>query len=284
MYFNSPGRKSPGLFVLGIVAALVAMSGCATIGGPGQRARSADSFAAGAGFKSAYVEAGDFKLLTYKKITKTGTVVRIYIEGDGKAWETRRRISSDPTPADPIALYLAAEDTYDNVAYIARPGQFQPEGSAQCDPTYWSQRRFSPEVAAAINKAIDAVKGDAGSSKIELVGFSGGGALAVLAASGRNDVASIRTVAGNLDHAALCKYHKVSPLEGSLNPIDFAAKTSSIPQNHFVGGQDKKVPVFIAENFAKSSGNPPNIKITPVKDASHTEGWREKWRELLGLH
>ena len=37
---------------------------------------------------------------------------------------------------------------------------------------------------------------------IHLIGYSGGGAIAVLTASRREDVLSVRTIAANLDHSA----------------------------------------------------------------------------------
>ncbi len=284
MRSNSPGRFLPGLILLCAVAITPALiTGCSTVSALGNRSRLADEIAGKAGFKKEYVQAGGFTLLTYQKITKPGECIRIYIEGDGSAWETKRRLSDDPTPRQPIALYLAGEDPSGNVIYISRPGQFPQSAPTTCNPTYWSSKRFSSEVLDAFNKVVDKVKADAEAPNVELVGYSGGGALAVLIAAKRNDIATIRTVAGNLDHKALCEYHHVSPLEGSLNPIDYVSSVKYIPQRHFTGSKDRIVPAFIAQSFVEGEGGNNYDRITIVEGATHTKGWQERWRELLYL-
>ncbi|MCX5679390.1 MAG: alpha/beta hydrolase [Candidatus Omnitrophica bacterium] len=260
-----------------------AISGCATMPVFMDRSSVAEDIAGKAGFKKVYVKTADFTLMTYQRLKGPSKTIRLYIEGDGRAWETRTRLSDDPTPSNPVALKLAAADPSDNVIYVARPGQFTPEGAGQCDPAYWSTRRFSAEVVEALNGVIKNLKTETGASDIELVGFSGGGALAVLVAAKRNDIISIRTIAGNLDHRALCEYHHVSPLDGSLNPIDYAPDIKHIPQRHFVGSKDKVVPAFIARSFVEREGDKNYDRVTIVEDATHTKGWRERWKKLLSL-
>jgi pimeloyl-ACP methyl ester carboxylesterase len=115
------------------------------------------------------------------------------------------------------------------------------------------------------------------------VGYSGGGAIAVLVAARRSDVAALRTIAGNLDPKALCAYHNVSQLDGSMDPLDYAQKVARIPQRHFVGGNDKVVPVSMARSFVEKLGGRDDKKITIVNGASHTKGWQEEWPELLSM-
>lgn len=277
------GYSYPGLIFLSAIIISALMAGCSTSSALGSRSFPADRLADKAGFNKEYIEAGNFELLTYRKVTRPGKTVRIYIEGDGNAWATKRRLSDDPTPRHPVALFLAAEDPSDNVVYIARPGQFPKSASAHCDPTYWSARRSSPEVVDAFCKAIDKIKIASGASSVELVGYSGGGAIAVLVAARRNDITTIRTVAGNLDHKALCGYHHVSDLEGSLNPIDHAAEVKDIPQRHFVGSKDTVVTEFIARSFVEREGDKNYDRVTMVEGATHTKGWQERWKKLLSL-
>ena len=233
------------------------------------------------GFEKKYVNVKGFELLTFRRIKASNEPVRIYIEGDGRAWASRRRFSDDPTPREPIALYLAAKDRAANVAYIARPGQFPENDSVKCDPTYWSTRRFSPEAIAAISEAIDIIKLDAGADRIELIGYSGGAAVAVLVAARRDDVISLITIAGNLDHEALSAYHNTSPLKGSLNPIDYAVQVKDIPQRHFAGAKDKVVPVGIIRRFAKISGDADCKNVILVENCGHNNGWVEAWPEIF---
>lgn len=236
-----------------------------------------------AGFDKEYVKVGIFTLTTFQRFNAPSENIRIYIEGDGRAWASRNRLSDDPTPSDPIALELATIDSKDAIAYIARPGQFLAADSAVCAPTYWSARRFSPEVVEAFDKTIDMLKKKSGAKYVELVGYSGGGALAVLVAAARNDVASVKTIAGNLDIEAFARLHNVSPLTGSMNPADVAAKIKNLPQRHFVGSKDIVVPVSIAQSFLKRAGDADDKRITVVDGATHTKGWQERWPELLAM-
>ncbi len=258
--------------LIGAALSGIALSGCAARYGRLVNAP---------GFDRSFINAGHFTLTTYARISKPGEPVRVYIEGDGRAWLSRTRLSDNPTPLEPLVLELAAEDPAANVAYIARPGQYTETGAPGCDASYWDNRRFSEEVIAAVNSAVAVILKKSGSDKIELVGYSGGGAVAVLVAARRSDVISLRTLAGNLDPDAVNKYHKVSRLEGSLNPIDYAEKVRNIPQRHFAGSRDKVVPPFIARSFVEREGDGGQERITVVEVAGHSKGWLENWKKLI---
>ncbi|MDD4183555.1 MAG: alpha/beta hydrolase, partial [Candidatus Omnitrophica bacterium] len=207
--------------------------------------------------------------------------ISIYIEGDGNAWITRNCLSNDPTPKIPLVLELASIDESANVAYLARPGQYSKNLAIKVEPVYWSGKRFSREVIGSMSEAIGQLIELAKTNKINLIGYSGGGAVAVLIAAQRNDIVSLRTIAGNLDIEAVSKYHNVSSLAGSLNPIDFAQKIKNLPQRHFIGSKDTIVPSFIAESFVKHAGDKDSSRITVVEGATHTKGWIACWKELL---
>ncbi len=260
--------------LIGAALSGIALSGCAARYG---------LLAQAPGFERSFISAGRFTLTSYSRFSKPGEPVRVYIEGDGRAWVSRTRLSDNPTPAEPLVMELAARDPAANVAYIARPGQYTATGAPGCDASYWDNRRFSEEVIAAVNSAVDAVLKRSGSDKIELVGYSGGGAVAVLVAARRGDIISLRTLAGNLDPEAVNKYHKVSPLEGSLNPMDYAEKIKDIPQRHFVGSKDKVVPPFVARSFSEREGDGGQERITVVEGAAHSKGWLENWERLLSV-
>jgi pimeloyl-ACP methyl ester carboxylesterase len=132
-----------------------------------------------------------------------------------------------------------------------------------------------------MNEAMDATMKKAGSDKLELVGYSGGAAIAVLIAARREDVLSLRTIAGNLDPDAVNRYHKVSPMAGSFNPMDFAVKIKDVPQRHFVGAEDKIIPISVAWSFVERQGDVARLRVTVVKNATHTGGWAGAWRKML---
>lgn len=241
----------------------------------------ADRIADAAGFREEIVRTRPFILAARHRLSARGHPLTVYIEGDGLAWLSRRRLSNDPTPTDPIALRLAARDPGPNVVHLARPCQYVDDPA--CHPRYWSSHRFSEDVVSAVDQAIDHFRKRTGAAEVHLVGYSGGGAVAALIAARRKDVASLRTVAGNLDHEALNRHFGVSPLTGSLNPADYAAALSHVPQHHFVGREDQIVPAFVAGGFAGKAGDTRCIRISAIDGVSHETGWPERWRKLLSL-
>lgn len=244
----------------------------------------ADSLAGQNGFEKQLIPTQYFHLASYTKIQNPGAPINIYIEGDGFAWRTKTQISENPTPHHPLALQLASVDPSENVAYLARPCQYiDLNDQANCDSAYWSSKRFSEEVIVSMNEAIGFLSTKSSSKKINLIGYSGGGAVAMLVAARRTDVETIRTIAGNLDHEALNRYHKVSFIKHSLNPINVASKLSQLPQRHFVGNQDKIIPLFIAQQFKQASFDSSCVQITSVPNATHQRGWKERWQELLKM-
>lgn len=223
-----------------------------------------------------------FTITSFYKMKNPEDPVTLYIEGDGLAWLNRNQLSLDPTPKNPMALELAILDASPNVVYLARPCQFQSRDlDVLCeDSEYWSSKRFSQEVIDSMNQAISEYQAIFHFSEINLVGYSGGGAVAVIIASLRNDVDSLRTVAGNLDHDAVNEYHGVSKLDGSLNPADVAEQISRIPQIHFSGTKDKTVPFSIAQSYVNKIKNLSCVQVWPVDGVGHTEGWIKNWDKL----
>ena len=256
------------------------LQGCAA-GMVTDRTSLADRISRDGGLEKSYLKTSSFSLTAYSRISRPGDVLNLYIEGDGSAWITPTWRAVDPSPRNPLGLKMATQDPAANVAYLARPGQYPSPGSSTVDPVYWSDKRFAPEVVTAMNEAINALKTTTGASKINLVGYSGGAAIAVLITSRRSDIISLRTVAGNLDPEAVNRYHHVSPLTGSLNPMDVADKLKGLPQRHFIGSEDAVIPSFIAQSFVKRAGSPDGHEITVVDGASHSKGWQERWKLLL---
>jgi hypothetical protein len=286
--FNGPDRTPHGSGVRGpgVGAALLLLflaGGCALLPPFRDGREAADRVALSGGLKKTAIRTRSFTLEAYLRCRAPGDPLNLYIEGDGSAWLSRTRLSDDPTPKNPLVLGLAGIDPAGNVAYLARPGQYA-DASNRCDAAYWSDRRFSGEVVAAMDEALTELARRCMARQIHLIGYSGGAALAVLVAAERADVVSLRTVAGNLDPAALNRHHRVSPLDGaSLDPLDAAEKIRGLPQRHFVGSRDSVVPAFIARSFLERAGSRDFSRITVVDGATHDEGWHERWRALLAL-
>lgn len=227
------------------------------------------------------VQTHGFDLTTFSKFAQAGDTATVYIEGDGLAWRSRRAPSNDPTPTNPLALHLAQADRSANVIYLARPCQYT-RGSA-CDKAYWTGRRFAPEVINAMNAALDDILATHNIRGVRLVGFSGGGAVAALLAARRHDVIDLRTVAGNLDIDTHSRLQNISPLSGSLNPAHDAARLRTIPQHHFIGGEDKVVPFGVYQAYAHALQATPCLHYSVIEGVAHEKGWDEKWAQLQGI-
>lgn len=264
-------------------AALFGLVGCTLAAGPEAIRDRADGIAAAAGFVRTYIPAGRFDLIAYRRDGNgPGQTLVVYIEGDGRAWRSRRRVSADPSPADPFALELAVRDPAPRVVYLARPCQFTTAATGRgCAPTYWAHRRFSPEVIDAMGDAIDREKRHAGARRVHLVGYSGGGVVAALLAARRTDIASLVTVAAPLDLAAWTAHHDLTRLDGSLDPAIEAAGIEAVPQIHLAGAEDKVVPPRVVGRFARRrlSGMPGSVEI--VEGYTHRCCWRRDWRERI---
>lgn len=235
-------------------------------------------------FNEIVIDAPNFKIYSQSKVLDKTKPTNIYLEGDGFAFENVNKVSKDPTPIDPVAMTMATKDgTGNNVIYIARPCQYAFD--SRCDNKYWSTARFSKEVIVSIDFSINYLLQKNGilNEKINLIGYSGGGAVATIIASIRKDVASIRTIAGNLDHDMVNNFHKVTPLYESLNPAFIADRISNIPQIHFTSQKDDIVPSFIAGAFAKDVGNNACVRVFELEKPTHYSGWSENWKKLVML-
>ena len=249
---------------------------------PSDRIAHAKKLAQQSNWKQHIIKTGTFNLTSFipQQITPT-KILTIYIEGDGKNWISKSRISKDPTPVNPLALKLALIQ-HKQAVYLARPCQFMagsPDPS--CQRSIWTNARFSSEVITATNEAIDELKLKFKSRDIQLVGFSGGGAVAALAAAKRSDVSKLVTVAGNLNHAAWTKSHRVSPLKNSLNPIDFWKNLSHVKQLHFIGEKDKVIKAHIAQSFVVPFPEEEKPTIRTIAGFSHICCWEDQWASLL---
>jgi alpha-beta hydrolase superfamily lysophospholipase len=143
----------------------------------------------------------------------------------------------------------------------------------KCSNQYWTNKRMSEDSVVAINDVINSINNK---QKFSLVGYSGGGGIAILVAARNYMVSDIITVAGNLDHKAFTTHHHVTPMSGSLNPIDYVRQVSHIPQLHISGGKDTVIPPFIAGEFVQRASSP-CVKQQIFEGASHRVGWKEMW-------
>jgi len=268
-------------FGLGLTQVFLVLTfyGCRPIPAPDIRYQTAESWAKAKGWTSSILKTRDFNLRSFSPNTpnRSRGSLTIYFEGDGLAWVSREGVSKDPSPIKPVGLELALAQPEGHAAYLGRPCQFMTDtDKAPCPSRYWTNERFSVVVIDSMNEAVDQLKQKFGAKKLILVGYSGGGTVAALIAARREDVERLITVAGNLDVTGWSEAHALSPLEGSLNPLDETPKLSKIPQVHFVGEKDSVIPPSLTRDFA----NKVHAKVIEKKDFDHTCCWGEAWSKL----
>ena len=208
-----------------------------------------------------------------------GKHLRIYIEGDGQAWRRIGQPSADPTPKNRLVQRLMQQDRHPDIAYLAQPCQYHQNRA--CNHNVWTFERYSAPVVAAMNRAVSAVKARGGYQTVDLVGFSGGGTIALLLGAIRDDVTVVRTVAGNLDPHFTNRLHGVSAMPAALTPSDYQ-QLASLAQIHFVGARDTVIPDAVSRHYLARL--PTSTCITTVTvEASHHEGWVESWAQQLSL-
>jgi pimeloyl-ACP methyl ester carboxylesterase len=236
-----------------------------------------------AGWTWETLDGGPFLLAAAVAPGKNSPILTVYLEGDGFAYARPSQPALDPTPADPVALRLALAHPRTgaavNVAWLARPCQYA--ASPRCRTAYWTSRRYAPEIVDAVNAAIDRLKERRHATKVVLVGYSGGGAIAALLAARRNDVKSIVTVAAVLDLAYWTKRDGLAALDGSLDPAAVAQSLGTTPQVHFTGGQDDVAGTDAVRSFLRRLPPGAPARLIEIPGFSHSCCWSRDWGELM---
>ncbi len=264
-----------------LFTALALITGCVNLTGSERSVQTSARMLA-AGWQEQTIKAGVFELRAFNNQQPAAdSVLTVYIEGDGQAWIDGQFPADDPTPITPVALDLALQQPGGAVAYLGRPCQYLGAGTnPACTKQIWTDARFSEAVIVETNAALSQLKSQTKAKRLQLVGFSGGAAVALLIATRRDDVSRIITVAGNLDPHAWAKHLRLQPLAGSLDTVSVVAATQNIPQIDFVGGKDKVVPLAITEAFVKRYPVAHRPIIVTVPENGHVCCWVQQWPKL----
>lgn len=205
------------------------------------------------------------------------STLHVYIEGDGIPWLRNDIISADPTPHNPLALKLMAQDQAPSL-YLGRPCYFGLATSKHCSPAIWTNDRYSEPVVASMQAALAGYLESHAYQHLKFIGYSGGGVLAMLLAPRFANTDEVITVAANLDTDAWTDYHKYSSLIGSLNPATQPPLPASIKQIHFAGKRDKNVPTALIHYVSSLQ---PNSSIRVKERFDHVCCWEKEWSQIL---
>lgn len=236
------------------------------------------------------INGSGFGLAAWERMHERYQPATVYIEDDGvNAVKSDDNISisilPNPTPENPVALHLASRDLSDNVAYIARPCQYvkNPEDKG-CNSTWWKENRYSSEVMLAYEMALDDIAARYNITGFNLVGYGGGANIAAVLAATRDDVLTLRTVAGNLSPTYVIDYHDAMTLsEDAVLATDYGSELAKVPQHHFLGAADDVIPPGTYHSYRQAVGLSDCINYSVIQDANHELGWVQIWPQLLGL-
>jgi hypothetical protein len=230
------------------------------------------------GFNQSIVQGTGFKHVVYSnKAQNNSEELHVYLDGDGTPWLNNRWISDDPTPGNPLLFRLMSIDSAPAV-YLGRPCYHGFSDTPPCEPGLWTHERYSMVVIKTMAVALEQILKPLETKKVILIGYSGGGTLAMLLAEHIQNLQGIVTIAGNLDINAWSRLHDYSPLIGSKNPAQQSPLNPALFQLHFAGGKDQNVPVSLIQPTVLRQYNA-QLEVMPEFD--HTCCWEKIWPSVL---
>ena len=260
--------------ILFLAIVFISLAGCST---PSQRF---DQRALKQGLKSQQINSAPFQHRVYFANNLTeGGVLHVYLDGDGTPWVRGHWIADDPTARNPLILNLMKQDS-EPAILLGRPCYYGLNNTLGCENKYWTSHRYSKEVVDSMTQVLNAWLMKHNFKAIILIGYSGGGTLAILMADKIKNISAVVTVAANLDIAKWSQLHGYLTLKQSLNPADEIELSQQIKQIHFAGKEDKVVPSFIIKAYAERQKN---AEYYEFFDKDHSCCWADNWKELLGL-
>lgn len=255
------------------LASMAVLGGCTT--SPGQRL---EQRARAAGLEITRVTAGEFPSLVYLKRaaapSHASAPLTVFLESDGIPWRGGRHPSADPTTRQPLALEMLIRSP-PPAAYVTRPC-YHGLRSDKCNVELWTGARYSSEVVESMAATVREVQRQSGAAKVALVGYSGGGTLAVLIAERLDSVASVVTIAANLDTDAWTEHHDYLPMSQSLNPA-MSDRPHPWPEWHLRGADDVVVP---AATTTRYFARYPGAQQRTIEGFDHVCCWVRDWPDI----
>jgi len=200
----------------------------------------------------------------------------LLIDGDGRAFLDRQHVAADPTPDRSWLLDLAPTlAPLGPVVYLGRPCYYGTNTDEACTPRLWTLDRYGDAVVASLSKATAALL--APGQRALIVGYSGGGVLAVLVGQRLGErTLGVITFAAPLDVTAWADLHGYSRLDGSIDPANDPARYTSLCQRHLFGSRDREVPPELVSGWRW-----PDDRVTAGLATDHTCCWKPIAREAI---
>ncbi len=208
---------------------------------------------------------------------QAGSSLHIYFGGDGTPWIDNIYVARDPTARKPVVLRLLQMDQQPAV-YLGRPCYHLIEPAENCSSNLWTHDRYSETVVASMAAATSKLIAATDAHSATLIGFSGGGVLALLVAQRLASVTTVITLAANLDTDAWTRHHGVLPLTGSINPADISNWRADLQQVHYIGALDSTVP---PDTRAQFIAHVPDAEFITLTRVDHNCCWHQHWQDIL---
>lgn len=231
------------------------------------------------GLTSAWLEGAGYRhrIFTNEKARSTvGGVLHVYFSSDGSPYRRNRYVVKDPTPRTPLTLDLMAQDSQAAVL-VGRPCYhrvIQRAATEACSPEIWTIGRYSETVVASMAAAVEQLVTNHQPDAVVLIGYSGGGTLAVLIAGRLTRVDAVMTLAANLDVDAWTTWHGYEPLRTSLNPARDAESRPGVRELHLHGAADANVPPQLNKAYLERV---PQAEVRVLEEFDHTCCWPPHW-------
>jgi len=209
-----------------------------------------------------------YALTTFERMHERGAPAHIYI-GDDAIGHNAVTFNVDANTQDyAVALHLASRDKAENVAYIALPCQYSGllENGKDCSA---HSRDNQAEFTSAINNAIGNIKATYGLTDIHLIGYGSGANIAARIAGARQDVRTLRTVSGVLEHSPYTV------------PRASFARLQHIPQYHYIGLDDGGTITNSLAAYKAKFADDYCLKTTTVLETGYEAGWANRWNALI---
>lgn len=253
-----------------VLLLVLLLAGCA---GPAGRM---DAEARHLGLQRLEIPGDGFAHTTYENGRSAGALLHVYLGSDGTPWINHRWVAADPTPRDPLLLRLLALDTAPAV-YLGRPCYHGARGP-ECKPWIWTMGRYAPAVVRSLAVALGHIYAAGRYDGVVLVGYSGGGTLAMLLAPMLTEIRGIVTLAGNLDSEAWSRLHAYAPLTASLNPARQPPLPARILQLHLAGARDRNVPPALSKPVVARQAH---AELRVIEGYDHRCCWEALWPSVL---
>lgn len=223
-----------------------------------------------------WIDTGRFRHLVLAN-AESGQHLRIYVEGDGSPWIVNTRISVDPTPSNPVLLRLMHDASHAAI-YLGRPCYFGSATDKNCSNRFWTLERYDDAVVSSMCTAANALIDESNAKTVQLIGYSGGGAIVIGMIGCTKRLVSITTIAGNLDPKRWASHHGYSPLNEIPASDPSVSQSKNIRETHWQCANDQNVPPFLTDTYFAAH---PGADRQIVSGCSHASGWERYWSEIV---